>query len=115
MPPARSCADWPAGVARHGASTSPRGPQPARIPATPWLAPSVRIAKPIASSEAAAPPALIGWAGGPLLLDDSVELVGQLLGLADAPAARPDTDDEGPSDAEAIADPAPSALTVLSD
>ena len=66
-------------------------------------------------SETEAAPALIRWAGGPLRLDDLVELVGRLLGLADAPAARPDADDDRPSNAEAIADPAPSALAVLSD
>ena len=66
-------------------------------------------------TEAEAAPALIRWAGGPLQLDDLVELVGQLLGLADAPAVRPGADDDRPSDAEAIADPAPSALAVLSD
>ena len=66
-------------------------------------------------SEADVAPALIRWAGGPLHLDDLVELVGRLLGLADAPIARPAADDDGPSPAETIADPAPSALTALSD
>ena len=50
-----------------------------------------------------------------MLLDDLVDLVGQLLGLADAPAVRPGADDDRPPDADAIADPAPSALAVLSD
>ncbi len=66
-------------------------------------------------SEADAAPALIRWAGGPLHLDDLVELVGQLLGLTDAPPGRPAVDDDGPSEVETIADPAPSALAVLSD
>ena len=66
-------------------------------------------------TEAEAAPALIRWAGGPLHLDDLVELVGQLLGLADAPPSRPAVDDDGPAEVETIADPAPSALSVLSD
>lgn len=66
-------------------------------------------------SEAEAAPALIRWAGGPLRLDDLVELAGRLLGLADAAPPRVGGDDDGRSQVEAIADPAPSALAVLSD
>jgi hypothetical protein len=66
-------------------------------------------------TEADAAPALFRWAGGPLLLDDLVDLVGQLLGLADAPEMRHGADDDRPAATDAIADPAPSVLAVLSD
>jgi hypothetical protein len=65
-------------------------------------------------SETEAAPAIIRWAGGPLLLDDLTELVGHLLGLADEPAARSHTDADGTSVADVVA-PAPSALTALTD
>ena len=66
-------------------------------------------------SETEAAPAILRWAGGPLLLDELAELVGRLLGLVDEPAPRARTDEDAPSVPVDIVDSMPSALTALTD
>ena len=66
-------------------------------------------------SETEAAPAILRWAGGPLLLDELAELAGRLLGLVDEPAPRARTDEDAPSVPVDIADSMPSALTALTD
>jgi DNA-directed RNA polymerase specialized sigma24 family protein len=66
-------------------------------------------------SEMEAAPAILRWAGGPLLLDELAELVGPLVGLVDQPTLRPRSVEGATSIPVEIADSAPSALTVLTD
>ena len=72
------------------AASRPRrgGPRPAMTRATPSPGPGREPRRADRISETEAAPALLRWAGGPLLLDDLVELVGRLLGLVDEPAPR---------------------------
>jgi hypothetical protein len=70
-------------------------------------------------NEAAVAAAIVGWAGGPIALEDLVDRAAEVLGLADVPVQTwtGDSDDEGERVpiADTLPDPGRSVLVALTD